>query len=106
LAAITLLETPMSLIKLLLCLASLGFATCAPALAGDAAMRPTAGLHRPSARVDGVAWGMKPGIGQLGAAGLGYYHTDNCWRFEPTYDGFDNYLGERRVNICLALHGG
>jgi hypothetical protein len=88
-------------LKRLSCLAALGVAACAPALAADAPLRSGPGIHRPG-RAGGLAWGLAPGVGQLGAAGFGYYHTDDCWAYQPTFDGFDNYLGERRVNICLA----
>jgi hypothetical protein len=51
----------------------------------------------------GVAWGLAPGAGQLGAAGLGYYAVGNCWSYELVYDRFGNYLGEQPANICLEL---
>jgi hypothetical protein len=51
----------------------------------------------------GVAWGLAPGAGQLGAAGLGYYGVTNCWSYQLVYDRFGNYLGEQPANICLDL---
>jgi hypothetical protein len=84
----------------LLCLCAFCFAASAPALAADASLRP-APQRVAAVGGGGVAWGLKPGAGQLGAAGFGYYRTDNCWRSEPTFDGFDNFLGDRRVNICM-----
>ena len=52
----------------------------------------------------GVSWGLTSGIGQLGATGATYIAVDRCWTREPVYDAFDNYLGERPVNICFELH--
>lgn len=84
------------LLKHLLCLSALYVAACAPAFAVDPPKR--------AAPEGGVAWGLKPGLGQLGAAGFGYYRTENCWTREPTFDAFDNYLGNRRTNICVEMH--
>jgi opacity protein-like surface antigen len=94
------------LLKQLLCLSALSLAASAPALAADPSMRPAPGAQHMASGGGGVAWGLKPGFGQLGAAGFGYYRTDNCWRYESMYDGFDDYLGNRRVNICVATPGG
>jgi hypothetical protein len=85
----------------LLCLSALCLAAAAPALAADPSLRPAPAPQHIAAAGGGVAWGLKPGFGQLGAAGFGYYHTDNCWRAEPAFDGYDNFLGDRRVNICM-----
>jgi hypothetical protein len=46
---------------------------------------------------------LAPGAGQLGAAGLGYYRTDNCWSYQVVFDRFGNYVGEQPANICLDL---
>lgn len=51
----------------------------------------------------GVAFGLTPGVGQLGAAGFGYYAVNGCWSYRPTYDRFGNYVGVRPVNICIEL---
>ena len=88
------------LLKRLLCLSALCLAAYAPALA----VEPKHPVPAPQQPVGGVAWGLKPGLGQLGAAGYGYYRTDNCWTTEPTFDAFDNYVGIRRKNICVELH--
>jgi hypothetical protein len=50
----------------------------------------------------GVAWGLTPGVGQLGAAGFGYYAVDNCWGYEPVFDRFGNYFGRQPVYICVT----
>jgi len=49
----------------------------------------------------GVAWGLAPGIGQLGAAGFGYYAVANCWRDEPVFDRFGVYLHDEPIYICV-----
>ncbi len=49
----------------------------------------------------GVAWGLAPGIGQLGAAGFGYYAVANCWRDEPVFDRFGAYLHNEPIYICV-----
>ena len=85
----------------LLCLSALYLAACAPAFAVDPPRHPAPAPQPPAG---GVAWGLKPGLGQLGAAGYGYYRTDDCWTKEPTFDAFDNYVGIRRKNICVELH--
>lgn len=51
----------------------------------------------------GVAFGLTQGVGQLGAAGLGYYGVNGCWGYQPVYDRFGNYFGQEPVNICLGL---
>jgi hypothetical protein len=51
----------------------------------------------------GVAFGLTPGVGQLGAAGFGYYAVNGCWSNRPAYDRFGNYIGVRPVNICIEL---
>jgi hypothetical protein len=89
----------------LICLCALWIAACAPCLAADLpaphAKGPVAAVRPPSG---GLAWGLTPGVGQLGATGLGYYHTEDCWSRQPQYDAFDNYLGEQPTNICVELH--
>jgi hypothetical protein len=114
----------------LACLSALSIAACTPASAADppapAACPPAvhivpraAVFHRPHSashsiavvarenvglgRDVGVAWGLAPGAGQLGAAGLGYY-AGNCWSFQIVYDRFGNYVGEQPTNICVELH--
>lgn len=57
--------------------------------------------HVPSVAGGGLAWGLAPGMGQLGAAGFGYYHVDNCWSYQMVYDRYGNYVGEQPANICL-----
>jgi hypothetical protein len=84
----------------LLFASALYLAACAPAFAVNHPRRLTP-ADQPAG---GVAWGLKPGLGQLGAAGFGYYRTENCWTREPTFDAFDNYLGNRRTNICVEMH--
>jgi len=86
----------------LLRLTAFCLAAAPPALAADPTLRLAPAPAPQRVAVGGVAWGLKPGFGQLGAAGFGYYHTDNCWRSEPTFDAFDNFVGDRRVNICMA----
>ena len=54
----------------------------------------------PRFRGGGIAWGVAPGIGQLGAAGLGYYAVANCWRDEPVFDRFGAYLHNEPIYIC------
>jgi hypothetical protein len=49
----------------------------------------------------GLAWGLTEGVGQLGAAGLGYYGVNGCWVYRPAFDRFGNYFGRRLVNMCL-----
>lgn len=48
-----------------------------------------------------VAYGLVPGLGQLGAAAEGYYGARHCWTYEPAYDVEGDYLGPRPVNQCL-----
>jgi len=92
----------------LLCLCALWIAACAPCRAADLAAPPTPRAKGAVAVVrpptGGLAWGLTSGVGQLGATGLGYYHTDDCWSRQPQFDAFDNYLGEQPTNICLELH--
>lgn len=95
--------------KRLLFLSALGVAACASALAADLPIRSTPPSHRPPLRRGyssrpvyvGVAFGLVPGLGQLGAAAPGYYGAANCWRPEPAYDVDGNYYGRRLVNLCL-----
>jgi hypothetical protein len=49
----------------------------------------------------GVAWGLAPGVGQLGAAGFGYLAVANCWSYQPVFDRFGNYLGDEQLYICV-----
>jgi hypothetical protein len=49
----------------------------------------------------GVAYGLVPGLGQLGAAGYGYYGPARCWTYEPAYDADGNYFGRQPVDICV-----
>jgi hypothetical protein len=49
----------------------------------------------------GLAWGLTPDIGQLGAAGFGYYGVDGCWINRPAYDAYGHYFGVRAVNMCV-----
>jgi hypothetical protein len=49
----------------------------------------------------GVTWGLAPGIGQLGAAGFGYFAVANCWREEPVFDRFGAYLHTEPIYICV-----
>ena len=66
---------------------------------------PPPELHRfhPGAvwRHGGVAWGLVPGVGQLGAAGFGYYGARHCWIYQPVYDPYGNYFGEQPVDLCV-----
>ncbi|WP_158815635.1 hypothetical protein [Methylocapsa sp. S129] len=50
----------------------------------------------------GLAWGLAPGAGQLGAAGLGYYHAESCLSYESVYDRWGNYVREQPTNICIT----
>jgi hypothetical protein len=50
-----------------------------------------------------VAWGMAPGLGQLGAYGTGYFAVHGCWTYQPAYDRNGDYLGQPLVNICVDL---
>jgi hypothetical protein len=95
-------ETQSMPLSRLLRLFAFCLAASAPAHAADPSLRLAPAPQHLAAAGGGVAWGLKPGFGQLGAAGFGYYRTDNCWRSEPTFDGYDNFLGDRRVNICMA----
>jgi hypothetical protein len=114
----------------LACLLALNIVACAPASAADApapiacppavpVVKHTAVVHRPRRLPNaiprvahenvgighdvGVAWGLAPGAGQLGAAGLGYY-AGNCWSYQIVYDRFGNYVGEQPANICVDLY--
>jgi hypothetical protein len=49
----------------------------------------------------GVAWGLVPGLGQLGAAGYGYYGVRHCWAYQPVFDRNGDYGGEQPVNVCV-----
>ncbi len=49
----------------------------------------------------GVAWGLVPGVGQLGAAGFGYYAVRGCWTYQPVYDQYGNFFGEQPVDVCV-----
>jgi hypothetical protein len=117
--------------KGLTCIAALYIAACAPSTAADLPMKSTPpecpllftevmpSLHTTLAATQvthrfrsplrgegagvGVAWGLAPGAGQLGAAGLGYCGVTNCWSYQLVYDRFGNYLGEQPANICLDL---
>jgi hypothetical protein len=50
-----------------------------------------------------VAWGLAPGLGQLGAYGTGYFAVHGCWTYQPAYDRNGDYLGQHLVNICVEL---
>ncbi len=65
---------------------------------GEHHARDRRGLRRGGG---GVAWGLAPGIGQLGASGFGYYAVANCWRDEPVFDRFGAYLHDEPMNICV-----
>ena len=90
----------MTLCKRLACFVALYLAACAPVFAADPSARPAPFVRHGGG---GLAWGLAPGVGQLGAAGLGYYHTDNCRSHQPAYDEFGDYVGERPANICIEL---
>jgi hypothetical protein len=49
----------------------------------------------------GVAYGLVPGLGQLGAAGYGYYGLARCWINGPAYDADGYYFGRQLVDICV-----
>jgi hypothetical protein len=49
----------------------------------------------------GVAYGLVPGLGQLGAAGYGYYGPARCWIYGPAYDADGYYFGRQPVDICV-----
>lgn len=49
----------------------------------------------------GLAWGLTPGIGQVGSAGLGYYSVDHCFVEPPAVLLDPDYRGPRFVNICV-----
>jgi hypothetical protein len=66
-----------------------------------AAGRSASGAHVWSGAGAGVAFGLTPGVGQLGASGFGYYGVNGCWSYQPVYDRFGNYFGQQPVNICL-----
>ena len=73
----------------------------APVLSAEAMRRLRA--HRHDDGGFGVAWGLVPGLGQLGAAGFGYFAVDHCWTYQPVYDINGYYFGQRRVNVCVDL---
>jgi hypothetical protein len=113
----------------LVCLSALYAAACAPSFAADMPMRsapaacapPIESRHVSNRRAvwrhnysasggqgwsgvgGGVAFGLAPGVGQLGAAGTGYYAINGCWAYEPAYDRFGNYFGVQPVNICIEM---
>jgi len=100
----------MMLRKKLVCLSALYIAACAPSFAADLPLRSApsvwganSGGQRLSGGGGGLTWGLAPGVGQLGAAGFGYYHAENCWSYQLVYDRFGDYLGEQPANICLEL---
>jgi len=87
----------------------LAAAAPAPSVAADAPL-PLAppghgharhGGHVPDGASLGIAYGLVPGLGQLGAAAYGYYGAVNCWSRAPAYDNSGEYIGELPVNICL-----
>jgi hypothetical protein len=49
----------------------------------------------------GVAYGLVPGLGQLGAAAFGYYGVAHCWTHQPAYDADGDYFGVRPVDVCV-----
>ena len=65
--------------------------------------RSAGGAHVLGGAGVGVAYGLTPGVGQLGASGFGYYGVNGCWSYQPVYDRFGNYFGQQPVNICLEL---
>jgi hypothetical protein len=100
----------MMLRKGLVCFSALTIAACAPCFAADLPLRSApavwgagSGGQRLSGGSSGLAWGLAPGVGQLGAAGFGYYRAESCWSYQLVYDRFGNYLGEQPANICLQL---
>jgi hypothetical protein len=96
--------------KRLVCLSALYIAVCALSLGADLPMRLAPPAWDPgsvgrslSSGGGGLAWGLAPGVGHLGAAGFCYYHAENCWSYRLVYDRFGNYLGEQPANICIEL---
>jgi hypothetical protein len=97
----------------LTCLSAFYIAACAPCFAADLPMRSAppalgtpgwgAGSGGQHPGGGGLAWGLAPGVGQLGAAGFGYYRAESCWSYELVYDRFGNYVGEQPANVCLPV---
>jgi len=71
------------------------------AMDGGAGGHPGPRLRAPRMGGGGVAWGLAPGVGQLGAAGFGYLAVANCWSYQPVFDRFGNYLGDEQLYICV-----
>jgi hypothetical protein len=71
------------------------------ALDGGSGANFAHGRRGPRLGGGGVAWGLAPGIGQLGASGFGYYVVANCWRDEPVFDRFGVYLHDEPIYICV-----
>jgi hypothetical protein len=95
--------------KGLLFVAALLVAAPASSLAADLPVRSAFARHAHArhlgyignARYIGVAYGLVPGLGQLGAAAPGYYGAIHCRTYEPAYDIDGNYFGRRPVDLCL-----
>ncbi len=45
-------------------------------------------------------WGPGLVIGLAGAAIAADVAAQDCWRWQPVYDAYGNYIGRRRVNVC------
>jgi hypothetical protein len=104
-----------------LVLLALGALIGAPAIAADLPLGPppAAGRGAPSPHEGGpppalqgfrpgavwghggVAWGLVPGLGQLGAAGYGYYAVRHCWAYQPVYGPYGDFAGQAPVNVCV-----
>ena len=45
-------------------------------------------------------WGPAIGLGIIAGAVAGGAYYNNCYRYQPIYDGYGNYVGRRPVNVC------
>jgi hypothetical protein len=49
----------------------------------------------------GYGWGPAAAVGIFGlAAGAAIASQDGCVRYQPMYDRWGNYIGQRPVNVC------
>ena len=93
--------------KGLLFILALSAATPASCFAADLSMRPPPPwrhYYRHAGGGDGrlgVAFGLVPGLGQLGAAAFGYYGVAHCWTHQPAYDADGDYFGVQPVDVCV-----
>jgi hypothetical protein len=48
----------------------------------------------------GWGWGPAIGLGLVAGAIAGGAYYDSCYRYQPMYDQFGNYVGRQLVNVC------